>query len=143
MTTTYRFFRESIGADLNAYASGDGSISFVWSRFGTATGEPVTPTHVSLWQKEFNRFTTLKIMNTKGGVKLYNPVTRIDGNTLVMNNRIYTYKKDESVTACDLYTVFDKEDSLPFSDGNVTAMQINFFLRNEQEILRQEREGLY
>ena len=54
-------------------------------------------------------------MNTKGGVKLYNPITRIDGNTLVMNNRIYTYKKDESVTACELYTVFDKEDSLPFS----------------------------
>ena len=140
---TYKEFAEANGGDLNPYASGDGSISFTWSRYRTSLGIPVTPTHISLWRDFSNRFPKLEILNKKSGAVLFAPVTRIDENTLTLEGEIYTYEKDVEFTAEARHIITLRGEDNPYNHGSCEALAINFYLRNEKEILRQQKEGLY
>jgi len=138
---TYKDIADDIGGYLYAYASGDGSISFTWSNYKSSLGERVTPSHINLWREFSQRFINLRIFNKMSGAVLYTPVTRIDENTLVMDNKIYQYVLDKTFTADVRYLIFDKME--PFHVGNCKALAINFFLNNEKEIRRQEEFGVY
>ena len=139
----YKEISNDIGGNLRSYASGDGSISFSWERRGRGLGEVVTPTHISLWRREFKRLPKLEILNKISGAVLYTPVTRVDTSTLVIEGKILTYERDDTFTAEKRYIVYLKGEEDPYHVGNDYSLKVNFYLKNETEILRQEKDGVF
>lgn len=114
------------GGFYQSYASGDGSISFVHNDHnGLATCETV-PVEIA---------TSLKpdgwiLVDFYGYFKAFQPVTRKNENTLIMDNQEYQYLKNIG----DRYTFLFKDDS---SDEFIilkhisTIASLSFYLNNE------------
>ena len=131
----YERLAKDVGGNLTSYASGDGSISFSWEdQHRHYINLKVTPEHIKLWRNQYHRFLNLEILDLPQGACLYNPVKRLDEQTLVMENEVYTYKEDSAFTAEKRYLVYDKEEDAPYHVGSSKALTLNFWLRYEKEI---------
>jgi len=136
---------------LQSYASGDGSLSFVYiDSNGKATGQRVTRAQAEQHLKDnFSDSRDWKIQEINGLLYLVRNIERVNGFTLRFKDRMYRYSvnlatlgNNASVTVHDLeiktYTIWNTtsgddgcwEKVLNYS----TLAAIKFFLNHEDEL---------
>jgi len=133
-----------LAAKLNCYASGDGSLSFVWTRYNLMTGnreaigEPVTMEDARAFMQsiEWSRPTheVWRLLELNGMPCVYQPVKRVAPDAVVFpgSDRVYHYLK-HSEQWFEVWTHDPDGERIEVENLSMKA-RIRFFVNNEAEV---------
>jgi len=120
-----------LGAKLKHYASGDGSLSFVWDNRGKATGDAVTMKDAQAFMAaNFDFFEGWKLLDRYGIPKAYKPVERISFDVVAIGTMRRYYRYVMGPRGLDIYELGQDNDTYHVKNLNIIG-QIQFFLENE------------
>ena len=115
------------GGFYHYYASGNGSVSFVHADHkGNATSE-IVPLEAAEALKPDGWI----VINLHGYLHAYNPVTRKNENTLIMDNVEYSYIERSPIAHRKYHIFIEESGKLQQIQHISTVASLEFFLNNE------------
>lgn len=115
---------------LNCYASGDGSLSFVWVLGTTAQDDTVTKEHVLDYVRANPKYAEWLLIEGKHP-KMVRDVKRLDENRIVMGNRVYRYETHNNKPSWSMFDFYSAEDDILVVNYSMRSA-LGYFLLNEE-----------
>lgn len=115
---------------LNCYASGDGSLSFVWSLNNQAQDDQVTTEHILDYVRANLRYAGWLIIEGLHP-KMVKPVRRLSSINLVMDNSIYRYDAMNDRPSWQKFNFFESNTGERVVNYSMRSA-LGYFLLNEE-----------